>query len=185
MARACRSRREVSESRNRPQSGSIMSPTKPDSWTPAVFRTLDELRAELDAIEAAHRAGTLRATGEWSAGQILEHCGKLMGFSFDGFGGACAPWIIRLLGSTFFKPRLGRSQMKPGIKLPKSASVLLPRDAVPFEEGLGLIRSQLARIDAGEKMTHDSPVLGRMTHDQWVLLHLDHCRMHMGFLKRG
>ena len=92
---------------------------------------------------------------------------------------------IRVLGSTFFKPRLGKSQMKPGIKLPASASMLLPREEVPFDEGLALIRSQLARIDAGEKMTHDSPVLGAMTHEQWVLLHLDHCRMHMGFLKRA
>ena len=162
-----------------------MSPPKPGSWAPASFRTLDQLRAELDAIEAAHRSGNLHASGNWSAGQILEHCGKLMGFSFDGFGEATAPWIIRVLASTFFKPRLGRSQMKPGIKLPRSASTLLPRDQASFDEGLALIRSQLARIDAGEKMTHDSPVLGAMTHDQWVLLHLDHCRLHLGFLRRS
>jgi hypothetical protein len=160
-----------------------MTTTKDGLWTPATFRTLDELHAELDAIEAAHLSGTLHTSGKWSAGQILEHCGKLMGFSFDGFGGACAPWYIRVLGSTFFKPRLGKSQMKPGIKLPASAAMLLPRDDVPFEDGMGLIRSQLARIDAGEQMTQDSPVLGKMTHEQWVLLHLDHCRMHLGFLK--
>lgn len=154
-------------------------------WQPASFRTLDELRAELDAVEGAERAGTLRATGGWSPGQILEHCGKLMRFSFDGFGEACAPWILRVVGSTLFKPRLGKGQMKPGIKLPKSAAVLLPRDSVPFDEGMGLIRSQLARVAAGETMTEDSPVLGKMTHEQWVLLHLDHCRMHMGFLRVG
>lgn len=158
---------------------------RPRDWQPATFRTLDELHTELHAVEAADRAGTMRATGGWSPGQILEHCGMLMRFSFDGFGGAKAPWIIRVLGSAFFKPRLGRSQMKPGLKLPKSASMLLPRDEVAFDEGMGLIRSQLARIEAGEKMTHDSPVLGKMTHEQWVLLHLDHCRMHMGFLKRA
>jgi hypothetical protein len=157
---------------------------KARDWKPASFRTLGELEAELDAVEAAERAGTLRTTGGWSAGQILEHCGMLMRFSFDGFGGARAPWVIRLLGSTFFKPRLGKSQMKPGLKLPKSAAMLLPREIVPFDEGMGLIRSQLARIAAGETMTQDSPVLGRMTHDQWVMLHLDHCRMHMGFLRR-
>lgn len=154
-------------------------------WEPASFRTLDGLKVELDAVEAAERAGTLRTTGGWTAGQILEHCGMLMRFSFDGFGGAKAPWVIRFVGSKFLKPRLGRSQMKPGLKLPKAASMLLPRDEVPFGEGMGLIRSQLSRIDAGEKMEQDSPVLGEMTHEQWVLLHLDHCRMHFGFLRRG
>ncbi len=157
---------------------------KPRDWKPASFRTLDELSAELDAVEAAERAGALRTTGAWSAGQILEHCGMLMRFSFDGFGGVRAPWFVRLGGSACFKPRLGKSQMKPGLKLPKSAAKLLPRDLAPFGEGMALIRSQLARIAAGERMTQDSPVLGRMTHEQWVLLHLDHCRMHMGFLRR-
>jgi hypothetical protein len=72
---------------------------------------------------------------------------------------------------------------QPGIRLPGSATALLPREGVSFDEGMGVLRAQVSRIEAGERMTRDSPVLGRMTHDRWVLVHLDHCRLHFGFLR--
>ena len=155
-----------------------------NAWHPRDYRSIGELRAELDHFERAHASGTLHTTGKWSAGQILEHCGKLMRFSFDGFE-ARAPWFIKVFGVCVFKPMLGRSHMKPGITLPAKASSLLPRDQVGFEEGMAAIRAQLDRIDAGERMSQPSPVLGKMRHEQWIKLHLDHCRMHMGFIECG
>lgn len=153
-------------------------------WEPAQFRSLDALHAELDALEAAHDAGTLRTTGRWSAGQIFDHCARMVRFSFDGFEGIRAPWALRAAAAAVFKPRLAKTQMRPGVRLPAKAAGLLPPDSVPFAEGLAALRTQLARIDAGERMTQDSPVLGRMTHEQWVQMHLNHCRMHFGFLRR-
>jgi hypothetical protein len=100
-------------------------------------------------------------------------------------GTVSVPFPVRMVGTLVFKPLLGRSRMRPGIKLPKKATPMLPRDQVPFEEGLAALRKQMARVEAGEKMTHPSPVLGRMTHEQWVILHLDHCRMHMGFIRKA
>lgn len=155
-----------------------------NAWHPRDYRSIEELRTELDRFERAHASGALHTTGKWSAGQILEHCGKLMRFSFDGFE-ASAPWFIKVFGVCVFKPMLGRSHMKPGIKLPAKASSLLPRDQVSFEEGIMGLRAQLDRIENGERMTHPSPVLGRMRHEQWIKLHLDHCRMHMGFIECG
>ena len=157
----------------------------PEGWKPRVYETLDELRAELDRVEAAHQRGTLTTTGQWSAGQILEHCATLIRCSIDGFGDARVPWFVRLAGRVVFKPRLGRTRMKPGIKLPRKASSLLPGETVGVDEGLSAMRAVLARIEAGERMTADSPVLGPMTHEQWLTLHLDHCRLHLGFLDLG
>ncbi len=153
-----------------------------EHWHPRDYKTLDELRAELDRFEAAHAAGTLRTTGDWSAGQIFEHCSKLMRFSIDGFE-ARAPWLLKLFGSMVFKPMLGRSHMKPGIRLPAKAASLLPGEDVPFDQGMVEIRTQLGRLDAGEQMTRPSPVLGKMTHEKWIKLHLDHCRLHFGFIQ--
>ncbi len=153
------------------------------NWQPRDFKTLDDLKGAMDAIESAHRAGTLRAEGAWSAGQVLDHCSRPMKMAFDGFGDTRVPWFVKAAGVAVFKPLLGKSHMKPGIKLPKSAASMLPPDAVSVEDGMSALRGQIARIDAGEKMTHASPVLGKMTHEQWVLLHLDHCRMHFGFLR--
>lgn len=155
-----------------------------DNWCPRDYRSVADLRAELDRFEAAGREGTLRTTGRWDAGEILDHCAKIMRCSFDGFE-ASAPLALRLFASVVFKPRLGRSNMKPGIKLPKKASSILPSAGVSFDEGLSSMRAQLARIEAGERMTVPSPVLGKMTHEQWLLLHLDHCRLHFGFIQVG
>ena len=35
------------------------------------------LKADLAAVQSAHDAGTLRTLGNWSAGQILQHCTML------------------------------------------------------------------------------------------------------------
>lgn len=154
------------------------------AWSPRAYFSFDDIHAELDRFEGAERAGKLRTTGSWEAAEILDHCAKIMRCSFDGFE-ASVPLVLRVLASVVFKPWLGRWHMKPGIKLPKKAASILPSDGVSFDAALASMRAQLARIDAGERMTHDSPALGRMTHEQWFLLHLDHCRMHFGFVQCG
>ncbi len=156
------------------------------AWKPKEIFSIEALKSELDTIEAAHNAGTLRTAGGWTVGQNLEHCTKIMACAFDGFD-ARAPWPIRVFGRLVFKPmiRNPQGQMKPGIKLPKKASAVLPSEEVSVEEGLALMRAQLARIDAGEKMLQDSPVMGKMTHELWILMHLNHCRLHFGFFDYG
>jgi len=44
------------------------------------------------------------------------------------------------------------------------------------------LRSALARLDADEKFTQPSPLLGRLSHEQWVRMQLGHASMHLGFL---
>ena len=157
------------------------------AWNPTTYSSFDELKNALDQFEAAHQRGTLKTTGGWSAGQIFEHCAVPMRLAFDGFFDDEGkqinfPWFIKLAGVLVFKPMLGRSHMRPGIKLPASASSMLPSDGCTFEQGIEALRTQLARADAGEKMLKPSPLLGKMTHEKWILLHLDHCRMHFVFI---
>ncbi len=158
------------------------------NWHPRDYHTLDDIRAELDRFESAHASGQIRTTGNWSAGQILEHCAIPIRFSMDGFFDeqgkpVSFPWYIKMVGVSVFKPMLGRSHMKPGIKLPAKASSMLPEDQQDFEGGMARFREQMARLDAGEQMTKPSPLLGKMTHRKWTLLHLDHCRLHFGFIQ--
>ena len=157
-------------------------------WHPRDYHTLNDIRAELDRFESAHASGQLRTTGNWSEGQILEHCGVPIGMAIDGWTNEQGepivfPFFLRLLGSLVLKPTLGRIKAKPGIKLPKKASRLLPQPERSFEDGMKISRDNLARLDAGEQMTQTSPLLGKMTHDKWMKLHLDHCRLHFGFIQ--
>lgn len=77
------------------------------------------------------------------------------------------------------------SQLKPGIRLPRSAAALLPSEGVSVGEGVGALRGQLERVARGERMEATSPLLGPLTHEQWERLHLSHCNMHFGFVRAG
>lgn len=149
------------------------------------LETLAALSAELNRLEAAHRAGTLRSTGNWTPGENLDHLARAMRPSFDGFDFTVAV-PIRLVGSLFMKRRFLREGFPRGFKMgPKMSAAFGPRPGVPFEEGLLALREQLSRIDRGERMTHASPGLGALTHDEWVRLHLRHAELHLAYLNHA
>lgn len=147
--------------------------------------SLAEVSADLDRIQAAHDAGTLRTTGNWSAGQVLSHIAILMEGAVDGFpADQVAPWYVRLICQTIIKPKALRGDLPPpGITLPGD-SFLIPGPAT-FEEGMGRLRRVIRRIEAGERFTHPSPVFGRLTHEQWERLQSGHASLHLGFIALG
>jgi hypothetical protein len=59
---------------------------------------------------------------------------------------------------------------------------MLPTPRIPFEQSMARMRKCLARIAAGERMTRPNPLLGPMTHDEWVRMQCGHCQLHLGFL---
>lgn len=145
------------------------------------LRTFEDISKELDRIEAAHAAGRIGHTGNWTPGQIMQHVSKFMVRALDGFEGS-APLPVRLMGWMLRPMFLGNKPMPSGYKLPPDAAVLLPGDDVTFEQGLAAIRAPLERVRKGERMTQRSPLLGKMTHEQWEGLHAKHASMHFGFI---
>ncbi len=145
--------------------------------------SLAELSAELDRIQAAHDAGTLDTSGNWNPGQILEHIAILMECAIDGFPSsppAPVRWILILL---FKKKALKGGAPPAGFKIPKQAAFLVPGEATTFDEGMARLRRVIARVrEGGERFTHDSPVFGRLTHDQWETLQCGHASLHLGFM---
>jgi hypothetical protein len=149
------------------------------------YGSLEDLKADLDAVEAAHQAGTLDTLGNWSAGEIFDHCGKFMECALDGFPGGpptIVRWVITLL---LKKKALAGGSPPPGFKIPVQAPFLVPDEGVTFEQGMARWRGALARIDGGAKMTHDSPIFGKLTHEQWQTLQCGHATLHMSFLVLG
>lgn len=165
------------------QRGRAMTKADKSQWKPKSIHSVEDLRGELNTIQSAHQAGTLSTTGGWTLGQNLDHCAIFMNNAFDGFELKMA-WPIRVMGKLFIKPMLSKpnAQMKPGFK---SAPTLEPAEEVSFEDGFANMDAAVSRLEAGEKMTQDSPFLGKMTHEQWVAVHLNHCRMHFGFFQYG
>jgi hypothetical protein len=144
--------------------------------------SLDELRAELDRIEAGQSAGTLQTTGNWTPGQNLRHLAIFFRASLDGFPPGKPPAVLRWFVRVLFKKRAiaGKPAM-PGFKLPAQFAWLEPSETT-FEEGVSELRACLRRVEAGERMEQPSPVIGPLTHDEWIGVHCGHCSMHLSFL---
>lgn len=148
--------------------------------------SLAELSAELDRIQAGHDAGTLRTTGNWSAGQIFEHVAILMECAVDGFPGPKPPLFVRVICQVVFKPKALRGEAPPaGVKLPDEASYLIPGESMTFEEGMKRLRRIVGRVNGGERFTQPSPIFGKLTHEQWEKLQSGHASLHLGFIQPG
>lgn len=139
------------------------------------FDTLSDVLA--DARDVVHRPHT--TVGRWTCAQILEHLAVAMDLSFDGYGFQ-APWWIRLLTLPVRNRFLVRP-MPAGVRLPRRAAILLPRETVSEEVALQHLERSIARFDA-ESPGQPHPVFGRLTPDEYRLLHLRHCELHQSFV---
>lgn len=152
------------------------------------FGGVDDLLRDLEALEASERAGTLRVTGNWTAAQGLEHCARFWAAPIDGFpAGFRPPWFVRVLARVFMKKAaLSGGTAPAGMRPPKAfTDHFVPSAETGFAEAIAHLRAQIGRTVAGERFAHESPLLGVLSHDQWLTLQLGHCQLHLGFMHPG
>ena len=143
--------------------------------------TLDDLRAETARIKEADAAGCAAATKGWTPAQTVWHVASFIRGSLDG----CPfkmPLPMRLMGKGMRLMGLDRMlnrPIPPGFKIPPQASMFNPSADVTMDQACELMNTCLDRIDHGEKMTHPSPLLGKLTHEQWTKMHLRHAELHL------
>ncbi|MEL6499668.1 MAG: DUF1569 domain-containing protein [Planctomycetota bacterium] len=145
------------------------------------FGTFAELDAELAKLREAHHAGTLRVSGNWTPGQNLGHLAKWMGWYLDGSFPFTAPAAIAVLGKLFRKQIISKP-FKPGLKFKPKTGDLGGDPEYSFEEGWDKLQAQLDRVRAGESLACDTPLVGRVTHDEGTRIQLNHCALHLSFL---
>lgn len=143
------------------------------------FHTLADLRAELDRLDAAHHAGTLRATGNWSPGRVLGHLAAWAEYPYSGFP-MRGSVLMRLLGR-LAKGRILRTPFSPGFRFRSVPGGTYGQDEMPFPEALYRLRTVLARLETTPPPL-PSPVFSTLSHAQWIRLHLSHAALHLGFL---
>lgn len=149
------------------------------------YARLEDLLADLDAVERAHRDGRLRRLGNHDAAPIFAHLGMAVRGCFDGFP-TFAPLWLRLLGR-LLKARVLSAPFQPGLRLsPKNQALAWP-PAPPFDAALADLRAELARLraareDKGPRPAAPHPFFGPMTPDEWQRYHLRHAELHMSFL---
>ena len=119
--------------------------------------------------------------GNWSFGKILQHLADAVDSSFDGFGFRMN-LLIRIFGTLFLKNRIIERSFPVGLKLPKRAESLLPPDDVDVAEGFANLKRALARFDSEDPSAYH-PTFGYLSRTEWIRLHLNHCAMHMTFVR--
>ena len=74
---------------------------------------------DVDRIAAAERAGTLRRTGNWTAGQVLGHLATWMNFAYEGYPDDLnPPWVIKAI-LRLQRKRFFESPMPQGARIPR------------------------------------------------------------------
>jgi hypothetical protein len=139
------------------------------------FTNLDEILADVEQLAQ----GKVRALGNRTPGQILEHLAKTMDGSIDGMGFQ-ASWPLRLMARVF-KRRFLNSPMPPGWKLKNASAAALVPPPIDWDAALAHFRRAIARRKAEEKCA-PNPVLGPLTRDEWTQLHCRHSELHLSFL---
>ncbi len=145
------------------------------------FQSIDDVLNDLDKILAAHRAGTLKPLGNWTAGQNLAHVAAWAEYGYVGFPIPPAPWIVRSALKLMLKRYLTKG-MPRGVKIPGVEAGTVGQEEMPVEQAVERVRTVFNRLKSGEKCTHDSPAFGALSHEQRILLNLRHAELHLSFL---
>jgi hypothetical protein len=140
------------------------------------FDSLDDIAAEVERLAACV---DVRALGNWSSGQVLQHLASTMDNSIDGFPFAVAG-PIKLLLRLFFKRRFLTKPMPPGFKLPRKAEKMLPGQT-SWETALANFRRAMQRLKT-ESSRSPHPAFGPMTAEEWEKIHCRHSELHLSFL---
>jgi hypothetical protein len=139
------------------------------------FASMDEILADVESLD---RAGGLRGLGNWTPAQIVDHVTRGITMSIDGTT-LRAPLLLRLF-ARLIKGRALRNGLPPGFKVP--FDFFRPGDTVTWQEARRSLGREVERIRRGARMVQPSPLLGPMTHDEWVKLHCRHAELHFSFI---
>lgn len=146
------------------------------------FRSFADISRDLDALEAAHAAGTLKALGNHAPGAVLAHVAFAVRCSFDGFTNRAPAWL-RWLGPVM-KKRVLAKPFEPGFQLSKDVDAKVWDEGASFVDGLAQLRAELARASApGAKPGAEHPFFGKLTSEEWQVYHLRHAELHLSFLQ--
>ncbi len=143
------------------------------------FNSLAELRAEVERVAAADRAGALRRTGNWTTGQVFGHLTTWMEFAWTP-NPLKPPWLVRFIAARQKNKHLNKA-MRPGARIPGVEGGTLGTKPTAMDEGLANLRDAIDRLER-EAPTCPSPLFGMLTREEAIKLNLRHAELHLSFL---
>lgn len=148
------------------------------------FRSLDEALAEVNRLVAAERAGRLTCDANWTLGQTLGHLAFWINCPYDGYPPELnPPWFIRVL-LRMRKKQFLAGKLPRGVRIPKIPGGTLGIEPLSTDEGLARFQKAAARLKAAPPQAPNI-VLGPLTHEEWIKMHLGHAALHLGYMRAG
>jgi hypothetical protein len=144
------------------------------------FNSIDELLAECERIAAAERTGQLQCLGNWTVGQVFNHLATWAEFAYKP-NPLKPPLPIKLI-LRMMKTRFIRGPMKVGAHIPNVDGGTLGTETCSTEDGLNRLRAIMTRLTA-EQPSEPNVIFGRLSHEEWISMHLRHAELHLSFLK--
>jgi hypothetical protein len=144
------------------------------------FATVEDALADVNALVAAQRAGTLQSLGNWTLGQALGHLAMWITFAYDGTPITPPLWARLLM-------RLGKKKfmygsLPAGFRIPRIKGGTLGIEPISLDEGVDRYRRAMQWLQS-ECPALPNPAFGRLTHDEWIALHLRHAELHLSFFQ--
>ncbi len=143
------------------------------------FSSLADLRADVERVAAAERAGTLRKSGNWNAGQVFGHLATWIEFAWTP-NPLKPPWFVRFIVGRR-KDKYLNGGMPAGVRIPRVEGGTLGTGPTKLDEGFANLKGAIARLER-EPPTEPSPVFGMLTHEEAIKLNLRHAELHLSFL---
>jgi hypothetical protein len=125
-----------------------------------------------------------QAHGQWSLGQVCQHLTAFTVSSLDGFSMRLGvPWPLTILTKRMiFSDKAVRQPMPKGLPTPKMFKPdAASDDAAEVAAFAEACRRFDERLAAGGPFAK-SPLVGKITPEQWHYVHLKHAGHHLGFL---
>ena len=144
------------------------------------FESFDEAIRDAESLAGAERDSKLRTTGNWSLGQALGHVAFWASAPFDGYPPAPQPPLIVRVLIPLMKGRFLNKGLPVGVSLPGVPGGTFGIDPMATDQGLEKLRAAFARLSR-EMPAAPNPVLGKLSHQEWIKLNLRHAELHQSF----
>lgn len=145
------------------------------------FQSPDDVLADIEKIVAAEKAGKLRTSGNWTAGQAFGHVAAWINYAYEGYPMDPPPWIIRVILG-FLKGRYLKKGMPTGVRIPKVKNGTFATEVLSIDEGAAQLRKAIARLKSSEPAKFKSPAWSDMPDSERIALNLRHAEFHLSFL---
>lgn len=144
------------------------------------FENVVDAVGNAEALAEAERRGALRAVGNWTLGQAIGHVAAWANYAFDGYPAMPRPpWFVRVLVPVFKNYFLNKG-LPAGAKLGKVPGGTFGIEPMDTDRAIGELRAAFERLDR-QAPPGSHPLLGAMTHDDWIKLNLRHAELHFSF----